>query len=186
LPNFLSAIVILGLTQAILSPTYGLLNAIRSVFGMQSIYYLAQASSFRSIIVIIDLWKGFGWGAIIYLAAISGIDSALYEAAKIDGANRIQIMRHITLPSISNIISLLLIMNVGNIMSAGFEMIFLLQSPTVMSVADIIDIYTYRIGLLDGSYSFGTAVGLFKSVISLVLVYITNVAAKKMGGTGIW
>lgn len=186
LPHFLSAVVVMGLVQGLFSPSYGMVNAIRNAFGMNTVHYLAKTEYFRSIIVGIDLWKGFGWGAIVYLAAITSIDSELYESATIDGAGRLQKTIYITIPGIFHIIALYLILNVGNILNAGFEMIFLLQSPTVMSVADIIDIYTYRLGLQEANYSFGTAVGLFKSVVSLILVSITNMLAKKMGTPGIW
>jgi putative aldouronate transport system permease protein len=174
------------LVLGILSPTYGLLNALRDMMGLDTIHYIAQAGYYRSIMVIIDLWRGFGWGAIVYLAAISGIDSEQYEAAVIDGAGRMQRIWYITLPGLKSIIALYLILNIGNIMNAGFEMVFLTQSPTVMSVADIIDIYTYRIGIREANYSFATAAGLFKSVVGLILVVGANHVAKKLDTPGIW
>jgi len=186
LPNFLSAIVIMGLVHGLLSPSYGLLNSLRSLFDLPSMHFIAKAEYFRSIIVSIDLWRTFGWGAIVYLAVITSIDSEIYESATIDGAGRLQRMFYITLPGMSSIIALYLIMDIGDILNAGFEIIFLLQSPAVMSVADIIDIYTYRIGLLESNYSFGTAVGLFKSVVSLILVASANHISKKLDTPGIW
>ena len=186
LPNFLSSIVIYGLVLGLFSPTYGLINAARDLMGIETVHYIAKTQYYRSIMVGIDLWRGFGWGAIVYLAAISGIDSEQYEAAIIDGAGRMQRIWYITLPGLSGIIALYLILNVGNIMNAGFEMIFLTQSATVMRVADIIDIFTYRIGLREANYSFGTAAGLFKSVVGLILVIGANHIAKKLDTPGIW
>jgi putative aldouronate transport system permease protein len=186
LPNFISAVVIMGLVQSLLSPTYGTLNSVRELLGLERIHFLAEADYFRSILVGIDLWKWFGWGAIVYLAAITTIDVEQYEAAYLDGAGRIRRMWHITLPGIKSIIALYLILDVGNILNVGFEMIFLLQSPTVLRVADTIDLYTYRMGIEQINYSFGTAVGLFKSVIGLILITGANYIAKKLDTPGVW
>jgi putative aldouronate transport system permease protein len=186
LPHFLSTVIIQGLVMAILSPSYGLVNGIRIAVGLDVHHYIADPRFFRGIIVTIDLWRGVGWGAIIYLAAIAGINPELYEAATIDGASRLRQAWHITVAGIAELIVLLLILRVGDILDAGFELIFLLYSPLVYSVGDIIDTYTYRVGLLDANFGFGTAVGLFKSVVGFVLVIGTNRLAKRFGRQGIW
>lgn len=186
LPHFLSAVIIQGLVMAIFSPSYGLLNGIRIWLGLDTHHYIADPSYFRGIIVGIDLWQGVGWGAIIYLAAIAGINPELYEAATIDGAGRLRQTWHITIAGIVELIILLVILRVGRILDAGFETIFLLYSPVVYSVGDIIDTYTYRVGLVDANFGFGTAVGLFKSVIGFLLVVGTNKIANRFGRQGIW
>jgi putative aldouronate transport system permease protein len=174
------------LVQGLFSPTYGVINAVRESVGLDSVHYLADPAYFRSLMVGIDLWKGFGWGAIVYLAGITTIDTEQYEAAYLDGAGRFSRMWYITIPGLKSIIALYLIFNIGSILNAGFEMIFLFKSPTVMKVADIIDIYAYRLGIEEMNYSFGTAVGLFKSVVSLILIAGANYLAKKSDNPGIW
>lgn len=186
LPNFLSPVIVTGLVIALLSPTYGLVNAILGLWGYAPSHFLANADYFRSIIISIDIWKETGWGAIIYLAAISSVDPQLYESAKMDGASRFRQMWHITLPGISEIIILLYILSLGNILNVGFEQIFLLYSPPVYSVGDIIDTYVYREGLVNANYGFSTAVGLFKSAIGLILIVVVNSVVKRMGKQGIW
>lgn len=186
LPNFLSAVVISGLVLSLISPSYGIVNAILGSLGNQPIHFLANPQYFRSIIVSIDVWKSTGWSAIIYLAAITSIDPQLYESAKIDGASRFRQIWHITLPEISNLIILLFILRVGDILNAGFEQIFLLYSPTVYSTGDILDTYVYREGLVNSNYGFSTAVGLFKSVVGFFMIVITNNLAKRFGKRGIW
>lgn len=186
LPNFLSAVVVYGLVLSFLSPTYGLLNAILYQFGLQPVHYLAQPQYFRSILVILDVWRYTGWDAIIYLAAITSIEQELYEAAYIDGANKFKRIWHITLPSISEVILLMFILRIGYILSADFETVFLLYSPPVYSVGDIIDTFVYREGLVNSEYSFTTAVGFFKSTVGLVLIIAVNKFAKRFGKTGIW
>ena len=133
-----------------------------------------------------DVWKTVGWSSILYLAAMSAIDPALYEAAAIDGANRMQMARHVTLPSIAFVITILFIFEMGRILDAGFEQILLLYSPSTYSVSDIIDTYVYREGLLGLKYSFAAAVGLFKGVIAFVMIMMSNVVANRLGQTGIW
>ena len=188
LPHFLSWVVLAGLFQNILSPNTGMLNYILvNWFGFaKGIHFLGTASMFRPTLVITEIWKGVGWGSIVYIATISGIDPQLYEAAVCDGASRWQRMTHITLPSLMPTITILLIMNVGGILDAGFDQIFNLYNPAVYSTGDIIDTYVYRLGLGDMRYSFATAVGLFKNVIGFILVIGTNTVAKKINDTGIW
>lgn len=186
LPHFLSWVVVSGLLVTVLSVDGGLLNELRKALGLEPIMYLGNPKYFRTILVVSDIWKGVGWGSIIYLAAITGVDPQLHEAAIIDGANKWVRIRHITLPSISNIIVIMMIMRVGGLLNAGFEQIFLLYSPAVYDVADIIDTFVYREGLISNNYSYSTAVGLFKSLISMALLLTTNFIAKKLDQEGIW
>jgi putative aldouronate transport system permease protein len=175
-----------GLIQAVLNPVNGILNELIVLLGGSPINFLAEKRMFRAILVVSDIYKGIGWGTIIYLAALSGISLELYEAAMLDGASRFQRAIFITIPSIRNVIVILLILNVGSILNAGFEQVFLLYNPTVYDVGDIIDTYVYRKGIVETNYSLATAAGLFKSLISLVLIAGANRLAKKQGDDGIW
>ena len=188
LPHFLSWVVLAGMFQQLLSPNNGAVNAIlRDVFGVkESIYFLGNNQYFRGTLIVTDIWKNVGWSSILYLATISGIDPALYEAATVDGATRWQCTRYITIPSLVSTIVVMLILNVGSIMDAGFDQIFNLYNSAVYQTGDIIDTYVYRYGLGDMKYSLATAVGLFKNVIAFVLVVGTNLIARKISGEGIW
>jgi len=186
LPHFISMVVLAGLTTTLLSVDSGIVNSVLEKLGFEPIFFLADAKYFRSVLVVSGIWKEIGWGSIIYLAAIAGVDQQLYEAAKVDGASRLRQMWHITLPGIRPIAIILLILQIGHVMDAGFEQIFLLYSPPVYQVSDIIDTYVYREGLVDVKYSFASAVGLFKAVIALVLVAGANMLAKRFGQEGIW
>lgn len=186
LPHFISMVILAGFVSVLLSVDGGLVNSILQQFGHESQMFLADPAYFRSIIVGSYIWKEVGWNSILYLAAIAGVDPQLYEAAKMDGANRFRQMWNITLPGILPIIVILLILQIGSVMDAGFEQIFLLYSPPVYAVSDIIDTYVYRKGLEEIQYSFAAAVGLFKSVIALVLIIGANKVAKKLGQEGIW
>lgn len=186
LPHFLSWVVVSGLLVTLLSTDNGLINIIREAMGKESIMFLGDPKYFRQVLVISDIWKGIGWGSIVYLAAISGVDQEMYEAAYIDGANRWRRIWHITLPSISHIVVIMLIFSVGGLLNAGFEQIFLLYSPAVYSVEDIIDTFVYREGLQSNNYSYATAVGLFKSLVSMFLLLLTNFIAKRLDQEGIW
>ena len=147
---------------------------------------LLDKGLFYPIYIISDLWKGIGWDSIIYLAALSGIDQEQYEAARIDGANRLQQMFHITLPGLLPTVSMLLILRIGSLLSVGYEKIILLYQPTTYEVADVISSYVYRRGLMGGEFSYGTAVGLFNSIVSIILLLIANKASKKMGQSGLF
>lgn len=185
LPHFLSWVVVSGLLMTLLS-TSGPINELIAAMGGKRIYFLSDTRYFRSILVISDIWKGVGWGSIIYLAAITGIDPQIYEAAAIDGASRWQRIIRITVPSIKETIAVMLILQVGKILNENFEQIFNLYNPSVYEVADVFETYVYRIGLVQQQYSYSAAVGLFKSVVSLILVLISNRAAKKLGSEGLW
>lgn len=186
LPHFLSWVVIGGILTDMLSPQTGVVNNIIKMFGGEPIYFMASKEWFRTVLVASDIWKEVGWGSIIYLAALSGIDPQLYEASQIDGANRWQQTWHITLPGIRGTIAILLILRLGSILNAGFEQIFIMYNSAVYEVSDIIDTWVYRIGLQGMQYSLATAVGLFKSLIGLVLVVAANWITHRMGESGIW
>ncbi|MDO5435481.1 MAG: ABC transporter permease subunit [Clostridia bacterium] len=188
LPHFLSWVVLAGMFQQLLSPNNGAVNAIlRDVFGVEkSLYFLGDNKYFRGTLIVTDIWKNVGWSSILYLATIAGIDPALYEAATVDGATRWQCTRYITIPSLVSTIVVMLILNVGSIMDAGFDQIFNLYNSAVYKTGDIIDTYVYRYGLGDMKYSMATAVGLFKNLIGFVLVLGTNLIARRISGEGIW
>jgi putative aldouronate transport system permease protein len=186
MPHFLSVVVVSGLVMNLLSSQGGLVNQAVVALGGKSHAYLTDPAYFRSILVSSHVWQHVGWGTILYLAAMSGIDPQLYEAAMIDGANKWQQIRHITLPGIAFVIVILFIFAVGGLLNAGFEQILLLYSPSVYSVSDIIDTYVYRSGLLGMQYSFATAVGVFKSILAMILLLGANWFARRLGQTGIW
>ncbi|KZS48846.1 protein lplB [Paenibacillus glucanolyticus] len=178
LPHFLSWVILAGIISDMLS-TDGLVNQIIGRFGGEPIMFLGSNSWFPGIVVGSDVWKEFGFGTIVYLAALTGINPALYEAAAIDGASRLQKLRYITLPSLKPTIILLATLSLGNVLNAGFDQIFNLYNPLVYDSGDIIDTYVYRAGLLQVQYGLATAVGLLKSVISFVLIVISYMLASK-------
>jgi putative aldouronate transport system permease protein len=185
MPHFLSWVIVYGICLAFLSQTNGLVNKWITEAGGLSIPFLTSTQWFRSVLVGSDIWQSTGWGAIIYLAAITGIDPSLYEAAKIDGAHRLRMIWHITLPGIRSVIVLVLMLRLGHILDAGFEQIFVMYNIQVYPVADIIDTWVYRTGLQQLNFSLSSSVGLFKSVIGFVLVYTANRIARRWG-ENIW
>lgn len=188
LPHFLSWVVLAGMFQQLLSPNNGAVNYLLTRFGGLSspIYFLGDNDYFRGTLVVTDIWKNVGWSSILYLATITGIDPSLYEAAEVDGATRFQCTRYITLPSLVSTIVVMLILNVGSIMDAGFDQVLNLYNTAVYQSGDIIDTYVYRYGLGDMKYDLATAVGLFKNIIAFALVLGTNLITKRMSGEGIW
>jgi putative aldouronate transport system permease protein len=188
LPHFISWIIIAALFNAMLSPSGGVVNTIIKAFGGRPIYFMASPQWFRPVLIFSAIWKEVGWGAVIYLAALSGVDPTLYEAAIVDGATRLQRMRYIGLPSIMPVITIVLILSMGGILNAGFDQIFNMYNARVYDVADIIDTFVYRAGLVSMEYSFSTAVGLFKSVVGLILVLIVNSIASRVSEErqGLW
>lgn len=181
MPYFISWVIIAGIMFTLLSPSVGIL----SVFGIKSSPLLSP-NNFKILAVFSEIWKESGWGTVVYLAAITGINPELYEAAIVDGANRFQQIFHITLPSILSTIAVLLILKTGYLLSAGFDQIFVLYSPPVYDVADIIDTFVYRNGLAMGRFSYATAAGLFQSVVGLMMVCVSNYCSKRVGENGIW
>ena len=186
IPNFISWVVLGGILTSLLSMDSGIVNGVIKALGFAPIGFLTDEKYFVGTMVVSMIWKTFGWNTIIYLAAITGIDPQLYEAATVDGANRWQKLLHITLPCIRSIIIVVLITRIGGLMQAGFEQIFVLYHPGVYGTADIIDTYVYRMGLQEGKFELATAVGLFKSVINFALVVIANKTARMAGEEGIY
>lgn len=186
LPHFLSTVIVAGMIMELLSPSTGIVNTVIKFFTGETINFLAEPSWFRTIYVSSGVWQGMGWGAILYLAALSGINAELYEAAKIDGANRWKQTLNVTIPGIMPTISILLILNIGSLMAVGFEKIMLLYNPLTYSTADVISTYLYRLGLESNSFSYATAIGLFESLIGLILVLSANKIAKKLTDSSLW
>ena len=186
IPNFISWVVLGGIMTSLLSMDSGIVNGIIKMLGFQPIGFLTDERYFVPTMVVSMIWKTFGWNTIIYLAAMTGIDPQLYEAATVDGANRWQRLLHITLPCIRSTIIVVLITRIGSLMQAGFEQIFVLYHPGVYGTADIIDTYVYRMGLQEGKFELASAVGLFKSVVNFILVVIANKTARMMGEEGIY
>jgi putative aldouronate transport system permease protein len=170
LPHFLSWVVLGGIFIDILSPGGGLVNRAIMFFGAEPIFFLGDNKWFPHALIITETWKGFGYGTIVYLAAITGIDPNLYEAAHMDGANRWQQTVHVTIPGMRMVIVLLMVLSLGNILNAGFDQVFNMYSPLVYQSGDIIDTFIYRIGMLDAQFGVATAVGFFKSLVSFVFV----------------
>ncbi len=181
LPHFLSWIVLSGIMIDILSPGTGIVNEFLGIFGINPVFFLGDAKIFPYVLVATDVWKEFGFGTIVYLAALTGVDPSLYEAAIVDGANRWKQTWHITLPSILYIIILMTVLSLGNVLNAGFDQVFNLYSPAVYSTGDILDTMVYRLGMVDAQYGPATAVGLFKSVVSLVFIAGSYKLAYKYG-----
>lgn len=186
LPHFISLVVICGILIDIFSPQGGVVNALLYSLTGKRINFFGEPEWFRAMYVGSGVWQEFGWNSIIYLAAITGINPDLYEAARIDGAGRLRQIWHVTLPGIKPTILTLLILNLGNIMSVGYEKIILLYSPTTYETADVISTYVYRTGLLSQQYSYAGAVGLFNSVINIAILVLCNFVGKKLFGVGIW
>jgi len=180
-PHFLSTVVVAGMLVNFLASD-GLINELRGLFGAEPVTFLALPEWFRTIFISSDIWQGLGWGSIIYLAALTGIDPQLYEAATLDGASRWKKMLHITLPGISTVIMVMLLLSLGHMLSVGFEKILLLYSGPTYETADVIQTYVYRRGLIDSDFSFAAAVGIFQSVLSFVLVVSANQLSRKLSG----
>jgi putative aldouronate transport system permease protein len=186
LPHFLSWVIMFGVLLMMLSPGEGLINDIIKSVGGKPITFLTSPDWFRLIVVGSDIWKETGWGTIIYLAALLGIDPTLYEAAAVDGASRLQRIWYISLPGILPVVAIITMLRLGHILNAGFNQIFILYSLPVYSVGDIIDTWVYRSGILDFQFSLATAVGLFKGVFGLILVMVANRLARRIAGSGIY
>ena len=185
LPHFLSWVIVAGLISTMLSVD-GPINTLLGLFGIEKQQMLTNSSMFRGILVVTGIWKEVGWGTLFYLAAIAGINSELYEAARIDGASRWKQTLYITLPSIKGVVVILLIMQAGTVMNAGYEQVLLLQNPMVRNVSEILDTYIYKTGLQNSNYSFATAVGFFKCVVNMILILTTNLISNRMGEEGLW
>ncbi len=186
MPHFLSWVIIAGLTFLLFAKGEGLVNKLLEAGGFERMDFLTNPDGFWFMLTVQSIWKEAGWGTIIFLAAIAGVDPQLYEAARMDGAGRIRQMWHVTLPAIRNVVIILLILRLGHMMDVGFEQVFLMYNGAVSEVAEVFDTYVYRVGIQQGQFSFSTAAGLFKSIVGLVLVVGANKLAKKMGEEGVY
>jgi putative aldouronate transport system permease protein len=187
IPHFISWVVVGGIFMDLLSPSTGIVNKLIESLGGKAIFFMASPRWARTLMVVTDIWKEFGWGTIIYLAAITGVDPELYSAAAIDGAGRLRQIIHVTLPAISNTFVILLVMRLGNIMSgANFEQVFVMYTPAIYEQVDILGTYTYRTAFDTLDFGYTSAVGLFQSVIGCVLLVSSNAFAKRMGGRGMY
>ena len=186
LPHFISSVIIVSMFVEFLSPSRGLINNIIAAFGGERIYFLGDPRYFRTLFTLMNIWRGIGWGTIIFLAALTGINPELYEAAIIDGCNRFKQTIHITLPGIANTIIIMLIFRIGDLLSVGSESIILMYNPILYETADVISSYVYRRGLLETQYSFAAAVGLFEAIIGLAFIAMANALAKKYSETSLW
>ncbi|MGE7826943.1 ABC transporter permease [Paenibacillus sp. NPDC093718] len=185
-PNFISWVVIVGITIVLFATGSGGFNQLLENFGLDRVEWMTDPRYFRWVWLVQNIWQGAGWGAIIYLAALSGIDPTLYEAAMMDGANRWRQVWHITLPGLQSVIVIMFILRFGHMLDLGFEHIFLLQNPMNQDVSEVFETFIYKTGLVQGDYSYSTAVGLFKSAVGLVMVLLVNRLAKKTGQEGVF
>ena len=185
LPHFISTVVFCGIIKDFFS-TDGLISVLISNLGGENISYIAEKSAFREIFVGTGIWQSFGWNSIIYLAALSGIDASLYEAAEIDGASKWKQLLHVTIPGIANTIIIMLILRLGQVLSIGYEKIILLYSPQTYEVADVISSYTYRVGIMDGRYGYSAAVGMFQSVVNVIILFAANKISSKYQGVSLF
>ncbi|MFS0726256.1 ABC transporter permease [Paenibacillus sp. 1P07SE] len=186
LPHFLSWVIIVGISFLMLGYSEGFVNNMLAAFGMERIEFLTDPNKFWLLLTLQVIWKEAGWGTVIFLAAIAAVDPQLYEASRMDGAGRLRQMWHVTLPAIRNVIVILLILRIGHMMDVGFEQVYLMMNGAVAQVADVFDTYVYRSGIQQGQFSYSTAVGLFKSVVGLVLVVGANYLAKRLGDDGVY
>ena len=185
-PHFISLVVVVSILNVMLSPSQGVVNTILEMLGMERNYFMANPAYFPHLYVWSGVWQGMGWGAIIYLAALSSVDPSLHEAADIDGATRMQKILHINFPTIMPTIIIMLILRIGNIVSVGYEKVYLMQNDMNIETAEIISTYVYKRGLLDSNYSFSAAVGLFNNVINVILVLLANWISKKVSETSLF
>ena len=186
LPHFISWVVLASIVMEVLSPSRGVVNYVLQLFGMDPIFFVGSKEWFRPVIIGSAMWRDTGWQTVVFLAAITGIDPQLYEAAEVDGASRFQRILHITLPGIAPTIVIMFIFAVGGIIADDFDQIYNLLNAQVMEVGDVIGTYTYRVGLQQMDYSYATAVGLFRNVVSLCLVTFTNALSRKLSGSSLW
>lgn len=186
LPHFISLAAVIGMLSMMVSPSIGIINKIIEALGGQSIYFMTEPRWFRTLYVASGVWTGLGWGAIIYIAALAGVDMQLYEAASIDGANRVQLMWHVSLPAIKNTIIVMLILRIGQMMSVGSEKILLMYNELTFETGDVISTFVYRRGLQKNEYSFSTAVDMFNSVINIIMLVSANWLSARFTESSLW
>lgn len=185
-PYFISTVVMVSMIMLLLSPRLGVINVGLQALGLEPVNFLGRPDLFSSLYVWSGVWQNSGYAAIVYLAALAGVDPALYEAARVDGASRFQKIMNIDLPGITPVAVIILILTVGSLLAIGFEKVYLLQNPLNLDTSEIIATYVYKIGLLNANYSFATAVGLFNSVVNLILLVIVNAFAKRVSDVSLW
>jgi putative aldouronate transport system permease protein len=185
-PYFISTVIMVSMVMLLLSPRLGVVNLGLQAIGAQAVNFLGIPDMFSSIYVWSGVWQFSGYSAIVFLAALAGVDPQLYEAAKIDGASRLQKIFNIDLPGIMPVAVIILILNVGSILGVGFEKVFLLQNPLNLSTSEVISTYVYKVGLLNANFSFATAVGLFNSIVNMILLVLVNQFAKRVSNTSLW
>lgn len=185
-PHFISTVVLCGMLTIFLHPDTGIVNTLRGIFGLEPLAFLSKPEWFKSIHAWSGLWQSMGWNSIIYISALSGVDYQLHEAAIMDGASKLQRIIHVDLPSIKPTIIMLFILQMGQIMNVGFEKVFLLQNSLNFSGSDVISTYVYRVGLINNDYGYSTAVGLFNSLINVILLVGANALSKKVTAESLW
>ncbi|MHA6484187.1 ABC transporter permease [Paenibacillus sp. strain BS8-2] len=186
LPHFISNVVVVSMMFLFLSPSNGIINNLIEWLGYDSINFMQDDHYFRSLYVLSEIWQHIGWETIIYLAALSAIDPQLYEAARVDGANRWHQLRHITVPGISSAIIILFILNIGQVLDIGFEKVLLMLNPSIYNTADVLGTYVFRTGIQSMNYSYGTAIDLFTSVVNLAFILSANWISRKVSSTSLW
>ena len=186
LPHFISWVVVSGIIIEFLSPSRGPINILLQELGIEPIFFVAEPKYFRGVLVLSDLWKSIGWGSIVYLAAVTGVDPTLYEAAEMDGAGRIKKIIHVTLPALLPIITVMFIMESGKVLNDSFEQVYNFLTPSTYEVGDVISTFVYRMGIQKMQYSFTTAVDLFKNLVSFALVMLINYIARKTNDYALW
>ncbi|AEI43093.1 ABC transporter permease [Paenibacillus mucilaginosus] len=186
LPHFISVVVVVGMLKSFSALDGGLFNVFRSLFALEPVMFLAEKDMFRPLYILSNIWQGAGWGSIIFLAALAGIDSQLYEAAKIDGAGRWKQLLHITIPGIMPTVVVLLILRLGAVMNADFQKILLMQTAPTYETSDVISTFVYRSGILEGNYTYSTAIGLFNGVINFGLLILANTISRKLNSSSLW
>lgn len=185
-PHFISTVVICGMLTIFLNPEYGIVNHILTALGGSSVYFLAKPELFKWVYVVSGVWQNAGWDAVIYFAALSGVDKELLEAAEIDGANRLQRIRYINLPVLMPTILIMLILTCGSVLNVGYEKIYLLQNDLNLSASEVLSTYIYKVGLVDNDFSFSTAANLFNSVVNGIILVTVNKLAGKAGDSSLW
>ena len=186
LPHFISWVILTGIFMVILSPTRGPVNTLLKSMGMESIYFLGDPKYFRGTLVVTGIWKGIGWGSIVYLAALGGVNEELYDAARVDGCGRWGRIWHVTLPGIAPVVTIMLILNMGSLVEDDFDQIFNLLNDAVLGVGDVLGTFIYRQGVKNLDYGYATAVELFRNIISMVLVLSANFISKRINEYGLW
>nr|WP_284646661.1 ABC transporter permease subunit [Paenibacillus chinjuensis] len=185
-PHFISTVVIVGMLQVFLSPRSGVVNTLISKLGIEPVFFMARPELFKAIYVLSEIWQNAGWGTIIYIAALASISPELHESAVVDGASKLQRIRHIDIPGIMPTAIILLILESGRMLSLGFEKVFLMQNNLNREASEVISTYVYKVGLTQADFSYATAIGLFEAVVSLVILLSVNTLAKKVSDTSLW